>query len=126
MQSQVEAIEAASAARTTTLTGPDRFNDSYAEILEVVLDMTTFVTAASLTLSIDAWDAAKGGYYQLIASTVLSANGQKRLIVGPSVPTAANISQTAIVPMRYRVVVTHGNGNSHTYSVSRALRGSPN
>jgi hypothetical protein len=125
-QIQVEKIELASGARSATYTGVQRENVEFADIIEVFCDLTAFVTTASLTLSIEAHDAAKGGFVSILAATALTAVGSKRLIVGPSVPTAANASLTAIVPMRYRIVATHGNGNSHTYSISVALRGSPN
>jgi hypothetical protein len=124
---QVEIVELASAARTTTETGAQRNTSAdHADFIEVLLDMTAFVTTASLTLSIDQWDTAKAGYVQMLASTALTANGQKRLTVGPTSPTAANATLTAIVPLLYRVVVTHGNANSHTYSVSINLRGATN
>lgn len=114
-----EEVVLASGARTTTQTlgpywSPDDLGD--VDFLEVILDLTAFTTAASLTLSIE--DEVAGNFRQLVASTALTANGVKRLRVGPTFPNVANESLAALVARRFRVIVTHGNGNSHTYSVT--------
>ena len=122
-----EAILLASGARTTTQTiGPYVNPDSIGDVIgiEVVLDLTAFTTAASLTLSIEEWNQGAGAYRTVLAATALAANGVKRLLITPITPTAANATQSGLVGNQYRVVVTHGNANSHTYSVTaKILRG---
>lgn len=116
-----EEILAASAPRTSTLTGSDQFNPDPRgdiELIEVILDLTAFVTAASLIVSIEGYLEAPGAYRTILASASITGNGTTRLVLGPLVPAATNASATGPVPNRYRVVVTHGNGNSHTYSVT--------
>ena len=122
-----EGILLASGARTTTQTlGPYANPDSLGDVIgiEVVLDLTAFTTAASLTLSIEEWNQGSGAYRSVLAATALAANGVKRLLITPVTPTAANATQSGLVGNQYQVVVTHGNANSHTYSVTaKILRG---
>lgn len=112
----------ASGARTTTQTlgpyaNPD--NEGDIETIEIVLSLTAFSTAASLTLSIEEANPTTGTFEQVIAATALTATGVKRLRIGTHTPNTANENQCGIVGNLYRVVVTHGNANSHTYSVSQ-------
>lgn len=116
-----ETVILASGARAATQTlGPYANPDADGAIhsLEVVLDLTAFTTAASLTLSIEEYNEGSGAFRQIVAAAALAANGVKRLRIGPEMPQVANVSETQIVGRQYRVVVTHGNANSHTYSVT--------
>lgn len=116
-----EAVILASGARTTTQTlGPYANPDDRGDIvaIEVVLDLTAFTTAASLTLSIEEYNEGAGAFRQVVAAAALVATGVKRLRYGPSYPAVANVSETGNVGRQYRVVVTAGNANSHTYSVT--------
>ena len=122
-----EAVLLVSGARTSTQTIEPLFNpDSLGDItgIEIVLDLTAFTTAASLTLSIEEWNQGAGAYRTVLAATALAAVGVKRLLITPISPTAANASLSGLVGNQFRVVVTHGNANSHTYSVTaKYLRG---
>lgn len=131
MASQVEATLLASGARTTTqtldpLTVANSFYTGFMgkpEFLEVTLDMTT-VGTGSVTLSIEEWVESAGAFKLRLASAAIVTNILTRLIIGPSVPTAANASATGLVPNRWRVICTANNANSATYSVSARLRSS--
>lgn len=115
-----QAVLLASAARTATPTIDARevvTSLGRTSHVEVVLDLTAFATAASLTLKIQEYVEGKADYVDVVAAAALTATGQKRLIWGPTVPTSANASATGIAT-KYKVVVTHGNANSHTYSVT--------
>ena len=116
-----ESAQLASAARTSTQTGPDQINSDRYDMIELYLDLTAFSTAASLTLRLQRWDPAKGAFVDLLVAAALTGNGQSTLRLGPLVPDVANLSRTGYVPGRFRWVVTHGNGNSHTYSLSQFL-----
>lgn len=125
MPSVVEEVILASGARTATQTLGPFFNpddSGQVEGIEVVLDLTAFTTAASLTLSIEEFvpNAATGAgnFRQVLAAVALTATGTTRLRYGPRFPETANQSRTGYVGTQYRVVVTHGNANSHTYSVT--------
>jgi hypothetical protein len=115
----------ATGARTTTQTlGPYSNPDDSGDVtaLDVVVDLTAFTTAASLTLSIEEFvenDAVGGGNWRpSIAAAALTATGQARLRIGPAYSNVASASLGDHLGRRYRIVVTHGNGNSHTYSVT--------
>lgn len=115
-----EELALASGARTTTQTlGPYPEVDAGGEVraVEVVLNLTAFTTAASLTLSIEEDVTGAGTWVTSIAGVAVTANGASRIRLGPDFPISANASQTGLIPGRWRVVVTHGNANSHTYSV---------
>jgi hypothetical protein len=116
-----EQVLLASGARTSTQTLAPIDNQFLFDGLEVTLDLTAFTTAASLTLRIEFFDPGKNDYVLALASAVISATGTTVLRVSPVTPTVANQSLTAFIPKRFRVVVNHGNGNSHTYSVSSRL-----
>lgn len=113
-----EQVILASGARTTTQTlGPYTNSDEGGEVraIEALVNLTAFTTAASLTLSIE--EEIDGTWRQVIAATALTATGASRLRLGPDFPVTANVSATGLVGARFRIVVTHGNANSHTYSV---------
>lgn len=92
------------------------------EVLEVFTNLTAFTTTASLTMSVEFYDPNSAAWVSVLAATALTATGTKRLLIGPRLVTAANAVLASLVWPRWRVVMTHGNANSHTYSVSvRAL-----
>jgi len=97
----------ASAARTAT---PAAIvdNPGYDTSLRVVVDLTAFVTAASLTVTIDTLDALTGKWVNVATGTAIAA-----------VSTVGLLATGLAGP--YRVTVTHGNANSHTYSVTAHL-----
>lgn len=113
-----------SAARTTTQTvdAPSHLAAPMGATLalEVVMD-TTAAATGSVTLSIEEYDEAKGGFVTRLASAAVTTVSVTRLTVGVSVPSAANASATGIVAKRWRVVATANNANSQTYSVSARI-----
>ena len=127
MSSVAEAVILASGAQTTTQTlDPLAVATAQAalanimgspDILEVVVDTTVFGTG-SVTVSIQEFDIAAGSWANVLASAAIVAVGRVRLVIGPTVPTVANVSQTMGVPKRWRVVATANNANSQTYSIS--------
>lgn len=88
------------------------------EVLEVFCNLTAFSTTASLTMSVEFYDTNSAAWVSVLAATALTATGTKRLLIGPRLVTAANAVLASLVWPRWRVVMTHGNANSHTYSVS--------
>ncbi len=118
---QREVVLLASGARTATQTlgpyfNPDDTGDTCA--IEIILDLTAFVTAASLTLSIEEWNPGAAAFRTVLAGVAITAIGVSRIRIGPSYGNTANVSQGDHLGTQYRVVVTHGNANSHTYSVT--------
>lgn len=116
----------ASAARTATPTptgpnGEDGF-DLPAECTAVtVVTVTTASSTPSTVVTLQGWDPASQTWQTLVASAAIVANGTSRITAGPGAPTTANLSQNTALPDKVRVTATHGNGNSHTYSVGIAF-----
>lgn len=97
----------ASAARTATPAAVAD-NPGYDSNIRVVVDLTAFVTAASLTVTIDVLDQLTNKWVNVATSAAITA-----------VSTVGLLAQGIAGP--YRVTVTHGNANSHTYSVTAHL-----
>lgn len=112
-----------SAARTAT---PDSFEyevQGGASALILVIDVTAIVTAPTITVTIAGVDRVSGKTYTILASAAIVAVGTTVLKVGPGLPATANVSTNDYLPPVFRVTVTHGNGNSITYSVAALLCG---
>jgi len=128
-----EAVILASGARTTTQTmapltlaaADGAFREIlYAEdrtVLEITVDLTAFATTASLTPSLQMFDIGKGDYVTVLTGAAITSNSTVIMKYGPMLPTVANLSAQGVIGNLWRVVMTHGNGNSHTYSVSCRL-----
>lgn len=85
-----------------------------------VIDITAGATL-SITPSIEAFDKASGKWYQLLAGSALTATGTTVLKVYPGVTAAANLAASDVLPPVWRLVMTHGNTNAATYTVSARL-----
>lgn len=109
-----------SAARTATPTAAV-VGCGYARGVQVVVDLTAFTTAASLTVAIDSQDATSGKWYNLLTSAALSAVATTVLRVYPGLVAAAGLVANDVLAENLRITVTHGNANSTTYSVSAHL-----
>lgn len=107
----------ASAARSATPTKTDNKNYGYRGVM-VVIDLTAFTTAASLTVTIQGKDPLSGKYYTILASAAITSVSTTVLTVYPALTAAANSVANAVMPRDWAIDCVHGNGNSHTYSVS--------
>ncbi len=119
-------VERASGALSATYTGNIRTADPAARGVAVVLDLTAFVTAASLQVAIEVFDANSGKFIDLLAATPVAATGTFMYIVAPGATAAGGgvtKSVSAWLTQTWRIRVIAGNGNSHTYSVSFAYLG---
>jgi hypothetical protein len=98
----------ASAARTATPTAYTFNARQYASVV-VVVDVTAIVTAPSITVTVDVFDA-------------LSAKWVNRY-TGSAITTVSTTASTVVSGLagQVRITVTHGNSNSITYSVSAHL-----
>lgn len=110
-----------SQVRIATNNSGIKLNDFMAGI-HVVLDVTVNAgTAASITLTIQGFDASSGQYYTLLASSAVTAVGTTVYKIFPGAPVTTNVSVNDIVPYKWRVLVTHGNANPITYTVGASL-----
>lgn len=109
----------ASAARTATTTSPAQTNHGW-EALEVVI-VTSAGAAFSITPKIEAYDEASDSWFAILTGAVINTLTTTVLRVGRGLTAAANLVVNDLVPPRWRVVVTHGDATSVTYSVGANL-----
>ena len=109
----------ASAARTETQTTPDQTNYNSRGI-HVILDVTAIVDTPSITLKIEG-KSASGIYYTLLEGAAVTGVGTHIYKVMPWATPVANEAVADLLPRTWRVVVTHADADSITYSVDYAL-----
>lgn len=110
-----------SAARTATPTAVDIGVGNRAKFLKIVIDTTAIGAAPSTVVTVDMVDSLSGKLINLLTSAAIVGVGTITLNVGPGLPATANVSANAALGDTIRITATHGNGNSHTYSVSAHL-----
>jgi len=106
----------ASLARTATATSDDLTNSGFRGI-HVIIDMTAVTATGSVTPTIQGKDPVSGEYYTILVGTAISTESTNVLRVYPGLTASANSIANDIIPSKFRVVMTHGNGVSMTYSV---------
>lgn len=112
----------ASAARTATPTANELAAGS-ARGLHLVIDVTAVTSTPSVVPTIDGFDGLSGKWYNLLTGSAITATGTTRLTIYPGAATIANAAASDMLPPRFRVVMTHGNANSITYTVAAILMG---
>jgi hypothetical protein len=95
----------ASAARTATPTAAVISPRAGQTALRLVVDVTAIVTAPSITVTVEINDAASGKWATVLTSAAITTVSTNILTL------------VAGIASQVRVTVTHGNGNSITYSV---------
>jgi hypothetical protein len=109
----------ASAARTATVTSAD-ITATAGQGVVVVLDVTAGSTL-SLTVAIQRKDVASGKYVTVLTGAAVTGVSTNTYKVYPGLTAAANLTVNDVITGTFRVVVTHGNATSATYSVGYAL-----
>lgn len=110
----------ASAARTATPTPFDGTNYN-GRGLHLVIDCTAITSSPSVVFTIQGKDALSGKFYTILASAAIVGTGTTVLRVYPGLTVAANLVASDITPRSWRVIATHGNADSITYSVGYSL-----
>ena len=109
---------AASAARTATWNSGDIDIPDDCQGCRVVIDITAQGAAPATTFTIQAKDPSSGKYYTLLASAALTAVGTTVLKVYPGAVAVANLVANDVISNVIRILASHANGDSHTYSVA--------
>ncbi|AMV25513.1 hypothetical protein VT84_14030 [Gemmata sp. SH-PL17] len=109
-----------SAARTTTGNSGDLSNKQHRG-LHLVIDATAATSTPSVVFTIQGKDPVSGQYYTILASAAITGVSTTVLRVYPALTAAANATANDVLPQTWRVLATHGNANSLTYSVSACL-----
>lgn len=110
----------ASAARTATGNSGDLYNGQHRG-LHLVIDVTAIVSTPSVVFTIQGKDDLSGQYYTILASAAITGTGTTVLRVYPGLTASANVTANDALPLTWRVLATHGNANSITYSVGACL-----
>ena len=105
----------ASAARTTTTNSGDLTNYD-GRGLHVVVDVTSAGTG-SITITIQGKDAVSGQYYTLLAGAAVTTVSTNVYKVYPGLTASANAVASDVLPRTFRILSTHNNANSITYSI---------
>ena len=105
-----------SAARTATPVAGVLYSRR-ATGIKVTIICTAAGVTPSVVFSIQGYDAASAAYVILLASAAVTGAGTTTLTISPNIATAANVSLNAVIPDTLKVVATHGNGTTITYSV---------
>lgn len=111
-----------SAARTATPTAPT-LGTSGAHGCHIVIDVTASAATPSVVPTIDGLDDLSGKWYTLLTGAAITGTGTTVLKIYPGITVAANVSASDIIPSQIRVVMTHADADSITYSVSAHLMG---
>jgi len=106
----------ASAARTATVNGDDISNDDARGAI-VVIDCTAVAATPSVVFTVQGKDPLSGKYYTILTSTAITATGTTVLRIYPGLTAAANVTVSDILPTVWRVIATHGDADSITYTV---------
>lgn len=109
-----------SAARTAT-NNSELLDSDGCKYLDLVIDITTF-SAGSLTVTVQGHDPISGKYYTVLASAALAAAATTVLRVGPALTAAANTVANFAMPKKFRVLLTHADATSITYSIGASLQ----
>lgn len=106
-----------SAARTAT---PDNVEISDREVkgIQVVINTTASSSTPSVVPTIDGYDFLSDTWYNILTASAITGAGAVVLRVHPELLAAANLTAQDFLPARYRIVMTHADTDSITYSVS--------
>ncbi|MCH8067844.1 MAG: hypothetical protein IID16_01025 [Candidatus Marinimicrobia bacterium] len=105
-----------SAARIDTNNSEDLTN-SQQRGCHVIIDVTAINASPSVIPKIQGKDSVSGKYYDLLTGTAITGTGTTVLKVYPGITVATNVSVSDILPVKFRILMTHGNADSITYSV---------
>ncbi len=111
----------ASAARTATPDTKEFEVPLGAQGLTLVIDVTAVTSTPSTTFAIQGVDRVSGKTWAILTSAAIVGTGTTVLRVSPHLTAAANTIAKEHLPPVIRIVATHGNANSQTYTVAGHL-----
>lgn len=109
-----------SSARTATENSSVFTNEGYRG-LHVVIDCTASSATPSVVFTIQGYSSLGDDYYTLLASAAITGTGTTVLKVYPGLTAAANTVASDVLPPQWRVIATHADADSITYSVAANL-----
>jgi len=112
----------ASAARTATPTAA-QFAAAGNRGLHLAINVTAVTDTPSVVPTIDGYDAASNTWYNLLTGNAITATGTTVLKIYPGIATVAGAAASDVIPQTVRLVMTHGDADSITYSAAAHLVG---
>ena len=116
-------VQLASAARTASVNGTTQTNQNGRGIM-VFLNVSASAGGAGIQIVIEMIDSISGNTKQIsVSPTAVTATGQYVYVYYPGAASAGGAVSTSQqpIPRSWRVRVIHGDGASHTYSVSASV-----
>jgi hypothetical protein len=117
-----EVILYASAARTATPTAAE-FGANGAHGLHLVINVSTLAASPSVVPTIDGYNTLSNGWYNLLTGAAITATGTTVLKIYPGIVAVASAAASDVIPNKLRLVLTHGDADSITYSAAVHLVG---
>ena len=105
-----------SVARTATPTAIE-LTDDHVEGIQLIIDVTAVTATPSVVPTIDGKDPLSGKFYNILTGAAITATGTTVLRIHPQIPASANLIAQDFLPETYRVVMTHADADSITYTV---------
>jgi hypothetical protein len=89
--------------------------------VHVIFEATASADTPSVTVTVQGSYQPTSKFYDLLTSTALTGVGTKILRIYPGMTNAANVDQSSSLPKYVRIIATHGDADSITYSVGLNL-----
>lgn len=105
-----------SEARTATPAAVSIVDDKVTGI-QVIIDTTAVTATPTVVPTIDGFDPLSGKWYNILTGTAIATVSTVVLRVHPDLAAVANLTAADFIPEKYRVVMTHGDADSITYTV---------
>lgn len=106
-----------STARTATPTNFEN-EDRHVKGIQVVINVTASAATPSVVPTIDGFDPLSETWYNILTGSAITGASAVILRVHPELLAAANLTAQDFLPRKYRIVMTHADADSITYSVS--------
>ena len=108
---------AISGAHTATVTS-DNVTSPDAIALHLIIDVTAVASTPSVVPTIQGFDPTSGAYYDILVGNAITTTGTTVLKVGLSIAASANAAAQDLIPVQWRVKMTHADSDSITYTLA--------
>jgi hypothetical protein len=85
--------------------------------IQVIIDTTAVAATPSVVPTIDGFDPLSGKWYNILTGAAIATVSTVVLRIHPDLVAVANLTAADFLPQKYRVVMTHGDADSITYTV---------
>lgn len=107
---------------SATTTSEDQVNYDH-KSLHLTFDLTSVPDTDTVTPKVQGFDSTSGKYYDILVGTSHATTSTVTLKIGPGFAETSNVSTNNMLPLIWRVVVTHSASSNFVYSVGANLGG---